>query len=70
MQHQLIPDSLVAKRYGVSLMTLWRWDHDPDLNFPKPVYIRKRKYRHAEELAEFDASRAAARDGGANASTP
>jgi hypothetical protein len=59
---QLIPDSLVAKRYGVSLMTLWRWDNDPELNFPKPVYIRKRKYRSAEELAEFDAACAAERD--------
>jgi len=22
-------------------MTLWRWDHDPELHFPPPVKIRK-----------------------------
>jgi predicted DNA-binding transcriptional regulator AlpA len=60
---ELIPDALVAKRYGVSSMTLWRWDRDTELNFPKPVRIRGRKYRRAEELAEFDAQRTAERDG-------
>jgi predicted DNA-binding transcriptional regulator AlpA len=61
---ELLPDSLVAKRYGVSSMTLWRWDRDSELNFPKPIRIRGRKYRYAEELAEFDARRVAARDAG------
>jgi predicted DNA-binding transcriptional regulator AlpA len=60
---ELIPDALVAKRYGVSSMTLWRWDHDTKLKFPKPVRIRGRKYRRAEELAKFEAKRAAERDG-------
>jgi predicted DNA-binding transcriptional regulator AlpA len=59
---ELIPDALVAKRYGVSSMTLWRWDRDTELNFPKPIRIRGRKYRRAEELAEFDAKRATERD--------
>jgi hypothetical protein len=53
----LIPDPIVAKeRYGVSAMTLWRWDHDPELNFPKPIRIRGRKYRDAEQLDAFDAA--------------
>jgi predicted DNA-binding transcriptional regulator AlpA len=53
---RLIPDSLVLQRYGISAMTLWRWDRDPDLNFPKPKRIRKRKYRDEEELDAFDAA--------------
>jgi hypothetical protein len=61
MQKRLIPDPIVAKeRYGISPMTLWRWDHDPDLDFPKPIRIRGRKYRDADKLDAFDAARAAA----------
>jgi hypothetical protein len=64
MSKKLIPDSIVAKeRYGVSAMTLWRWDHDPDLKFPKPIRIRSRKYRDPEELDAFDAAQAALREG-------
>ena len=44
-------------------MTLWRWDHDPDLKFPKPIRIRSRKYRDPEELDAFDAAQAALREG-------
>jgi predicted DNA-binding transcriptional regulator AlpA len=51
---RLIPDPLVAKRYGVSPMTIWRWDHDPELNFPKPHRIKKRKYRRQSELVEWE----------------
>jgi predicted DNA-binding transcriptional regulator AlpA len=61
MQKSLIPDPIVAKRYHVSFTTLWRWDRDPDLNFPKPIRIRGRKYRDADELDAFDAARARAR---------
>ena len=32
---------MVCSRYGVSAMTVWRWDHDPALHFPKPYRIRK-----------------------------
>ena len=44
----------MAERYGVSTMTLWRWDHDPELRFPPAIRIRKRLYRDLDELAEFD----------------
>lgn len=41
---------------GVSDMTLWRWLNDPTLNFPKPIYIaRRRFFREAEVLAWIDA---------------
>ena len=41
---------------GVSDMTLWRWLNDPDLGFPGPSYIGRRRYwREAEILAWLDA---------------
>lgn len=55
-----IPEAAVAKRYGVSPCTLWRWDQDPYLNFPKPIRIRGRKYRSAAALDEFDTRHAEA----------
>jgi hypothetical protein len=58
----LLPDSKVAKRYDVTLRTIDRWDDDPKLGFPKPVRIKRRKYRFEVELDEFDARRAAERD--------
>lgn len=34
---------------SVSDMTLWRWLQDPNTAFPKPTYVRKRRYwREAE----------------------
>ena len=26
---ELVPDPQVAREFNVTLMTLWRWDHDP-----------------------------------------
>lgn len=41
---------------GVSDMTLWRWLRDPELSFPKPVYIARRRYwREAEVVAWLEA---------------
>jgi predicted DNA-binding transcriptional regulator AlpA len=57
---RLIPDPQVCQRYNVSPMTIWRWDHDPALDFPKPIYIRNRKYRDERELDAFDEARRAA----------
>ena len=54
---QYLPDTAVANRYGVSSMTLWRWDHDQSLNFPKPIKINGRKYRDEAELAAWERSR-------------
>jgi predicted DNA-binding transcriptional regulator AlpA len=46
----LIPDPEVARQLGVTLMTIWRWDHDPSMGFPKPIRLRTRKYRRASDL--------------------
>jgi hypothetical protein len=52
---RLLPERMVAARYNVHPITLKRWDADPRLEFPKPLRIRNRKYRDADELDRFDA---------------
>lgn len=37
---------------GVSDMSLWRWLNNPELEFPRPIHIQRRRYwREAEMLA-------------------
>jgi hypothetical protein len=50
----LLPDRKVAERYDVAVRTLERWDAIPDLGFPPPVYIRRRRYRVIAKLDEWD----------------
>jgi hypothetical protein len=50
----LIPDGEVARRYGVHLKTIGRWDDYPRLDFPAPIVINGRKYRRRRELEEFE----------------
>ena len=35
---------------GISEMTEWRWQRDPDLDMPKSTKIRGRRYYRADEL--------------------
>jgi hypothetical protein len=56
----LAPDRQVAKqRYHVVVRTLERWDADPKLGFPPPIYIRGRRYREIAALDKWDRARAA-----------
>jgi hypothetical protein len=48
----------VDARYGISSMTRWRGEHDPELKFPKPIVINGRKYRCELALEEFERTRA------------
>lgn len=46
---------------GISDMTLWRWLENPDMNFPKPIYIGRRRYwREAEIIAWLESREVAA----------
>jgi predicted DNA-binding transcriptional regulator AlpA len=54
---RLIPDPQMRKRYGVSEMTVWRWDRQPDLGFPPPIRINGRKYRRFSKLLAWEATR-------------
>ncbi len=55
---RLIPDPKVCERYDISDMTLYRWDRDPDLNFPPPIRINRRKYRKLSALMKWERARA------------
>jgi hypothetical protein len=59
---RLLPNAKVLERYGISDRTKRRWEQDPDLKFPKPVWINGRKYQYETELDAFDAARVAERD--------
>src|SRR5829696_3186821 len=50
----------VRKRYGnISNMTLWRWERDKRLNFPKPsLEINGRGYHDEDSLDRWDRERA------------
>jgi hypothetical protein len=45
----------VRKRYGgISDMTLHRWLHDPELNFPQPEYHGRDRFWDEEKLDAHD----------------
>lgn len=54
---QLVPDPQVCREFGVTSMTLWRWDRDTELialGWPSPpIKIRRRKFRPRSRLDEF-----------------
>ena len=56
----LIPQPKVAEdRYHVTVMTLWRWQRDENLNFPKPIRIGPRLYFYLSDLIAWEKERAA-----------
>ncbi|MDP4022065.1 hypothetical protein Q8W71_05485 [Methylobacterium sp. NEAU 140] len=54
MQNKLIPAKKVREELGgISDMTLYRWLADENLKFPRPTYIKKRRYFDSGDLAAF-----------------
>jgi hypothetical protein len=52
----LVPDPKVAEEFHTTLMTLWRWDHDPTkvaLGWPPKVKIGDRNYRSRNLIEAF-----------------
>ena len=49
----------VRERYGISAMTLWRWQRDPRLCFPGPIEIHGRKRWRESDLANWEGERIA-----------
>lgn len=49
-----IPMRDVAARYHVHVRTIERWVEDPTLKFPKPLYIRRRRYIKAGDLRAWE----------------
>lgn len=60
--HRRIPAGTVQNMCGdVSAMTLHRWLNNPELNFPKPTYIGRRRYwRETDVIAWLEAREVAA----------
>lgn len=52
--YRLISIGDVRRMFGdVSDMTIWRWQQDADLNFPKPIYVQRRRFWRESELIEW-----------------
>jgi predicted DNA-binding transcriptional regulator AlpA len=60
--HRRIQAAIVRQLCGgISDMTLWRWQDNPELIFPRPIYIGRRRYwREAEIIAWLEAREVAA----------
>ena len=60
MERKLIGAAAVREMCGgVSDMSVWRWLSDPALQFPRPIYISRRRYwREAEILGWIDSREA------------
>jgi hypothetical protein len=55
-----IPRRKTAERYGVSVRTVERWESDSNLEFPKSIVVRGRRYDDVDQLDEWDAKCATA----------
>ena len=50
---EFVPDPQVWREIGVTSMSGYRFDHRPELGFPPPIRIGKRKYRSRKALEAF-----------------
>lgn len=51
---KLITGPELRRRLGnVSDMTLWRWHHDAELNFPQSIKLRRRNYYREFDIAAW-----------------
>ena len=53
----LLTGPSVCGRYGVSSMTLYRWQRDPTLGFPNPIEINGRRYWYEQHLQKWERER-------------
>lgn len=58
---KFLPARLVLDRYSISEMSLWRWLHDPEMQFPEPVYLGRFRYWKLSDLLTWERSRARGR---------
>jgi len=48
-----VPDVVVLQEFGITSMSLWRWDHDAALDFPPKIKIGGHNYRSRKALEVF-----------------
>lgn len=51
----------VLQRFGISEMSLWRWEKDEALRFPKPMRIRNRKFFRLADIEAWERQQMEAR---------
>lgn len=56
----LVPGPQVQREFGVTSMTIWRWDRDSKLGFPPKIKLNGRNYRSRQQLEAFKAKLMAA----------
>ncbi len=58
LAHRLIGVADVRAMFGgISDMTLWRWLRDAELEFPRPIYLQRRRFWREAELIEWIGNR-------------
>jgi hypothetical protein len=53
---KFVPDPKVLCEFGITEMTLHRWDSDQALGFPPKIKIRNRNFRSRSALETFKAT--------------
>jgi hypothetical protein len=54
-----VPAAKVRERYGgISDMSLWRWVRNPEMGFPQPFTINRRRYWRLRDLEIWEQFRA------------
>jgi predicted DNA-binding transcriptional regulator AlpA len=51
----LTTPQLRARLGGISEMTIWRYERDTEIDFPKPLRIKRRKYWRVREVEASEA---------------
>ncbi|WP_112663486.1 helix-turn-helix transcriptional regulator [Microvirga flavescens] len=54
-----LPSKKVRDRYSISEMTLWRWERDPKVAFPRPMIVNRRKLYRLTDIEAWERQRAA-----------
>jgi predicted DNA-binding transcriptional regulator AlpA len=47
----------VRDRFKISDATLYRWEHDASLGFPKPLQVKRRKLYDEDKMREWEKTR-------------
>jgi predicted DNA-binding transcriptional regulator AlpA len=56
-QSRYITSAQLRARFGnISDMTLWRWLHRPEMSFPKPAIIERRRDWRTAEIDSWEES--------------
>lgn len=56
--HYLTAQQVCARFGGISAMTLWRWCRDPELGFPVPIRVNRRRFFKEADVLAFETDRA------------